>query len=109
MCDWCCVQVKERELERLLRALDSSKAAEAELTVAGGDALEGARRMDADLAAVGVILLRGSMLSVQATHVINALKQFAHGCGDYFGSGFGRAKMTQTCVTHLCVFSNHMV
>ncbi|MEW5316929.1 MAG: hypothetical protein WDW38_008268 [Sanguina aurantia] len=57
------VKVKERELERLLRALDSSKAAEAELTVAGGDALEGARRMDADLAAarVAVAQLEGSL------------------------------------------------
>lgn len=53
----CCVQVKDRELERLLRALDSCKAAEAELAVAGGDALEGARRVDADLAAVGVVQL----------------------------------------------------
>ncbi|MEW5300295.1 MAG: hypothetical protein WDW36_003235 [Sanguina aurantia] len=59
------VKVKDRELERLLRALDSCKAAEAELAVAGGDALEGARRVDADLAAarVHVAQLEGSLRS----------------------------------------------
>lgn len=70
--------MKDRELERLLRALDSSKAVEAELTSAGGDALDGARRTDADLAAVGgqgVVVERRSVIAESVGAVFQVLCQ----------------------------------